>query len=672
MTIVIFVALLAFLIGDVFTSGSSLMNSRKMRVGEINGKNIGYVDFLNEADYMGSIYKMMWGRDAFSAQEQEMVYNLAWEQLIMDNSLKPGFDRMGMTVSEAEQLDMLDGVYLSPVVTSTFVNPSTGLFDPQFMKSFMSSVTGSDGSYAIWAFLRNQMQQERVMSKYLALVEGGFYANALEVAHGVRVSNHTYAADVIGKDYYTVPDSLVNVTQTDIKKYYDDHKEAFKQGASRDIEYVVFDVMPSDEDYAEAKRMVDDIAAEFASSDAPMQYATLNSQTKPDANYYGEDELSAELAALAFGNGGETMSGPTLNGDEYTVSRVADVRMMPDTLGAKHILLQKGQEKLADSLVAAIRSGADFAALALDNSFDRSVFQNSGDLGRFTPAQVPAEFTDAALAANVGDVYVVESPAGLQVVQLTYKSRPVRKAQIATVTYKVDPSAATIQTAYQKASGFVTAAGGTMEGFNQAVNDAALSKRTVRIRNTDRTISGLENSKEIVRWAFNGKAGDISQIMDIDGDYYVAALVDVKEEGYAPLAQVSAQITKTLLNREKARIIEKEMAGGTLEEAARAADVEVESVSGVKWSAFYIPEVGVEPQLIGAVSAVPAGELSLPVEGVSGVYRFVVTDVQTSGEATDASERVRLNTNALNYVGERTMQALTEESDVTDMRVRFF
>ncbi|MBP9546717.1 MAG: peptidylprolyl isomerase, partial [Tidjanibacter sp.] len=375
---------------------------------------------------------------------------------------------------------------------------------------------------------------------------------------------------------------------------------------------------------------------------------------------------------LAFGNGGETMSGPTLNGDEYTVSRVADVRMMPDTLGAKHILLQKGQEKLADSLVAAIRSGADFAALALDNSFDRSVFQNSGDLGRFTPAQVPAEFTDAALAANVGDVYVVESPAGLQVVQLTYKSRPVRKAQIATVTYKVDPSAATIQTAYQKASGFVTAAGGTMEGFNQAVNDAALSKRTVRIRNTDRTISGLENSKEIVRWAFNGKAGDISQIMDIDGDYYVAALVDVKEEGYAPLAQVSAQITKTLLNREKARIIEKEMAGGTLEEAARAADVEVESVSGVKWSAFYIPEVGVEPQLIGAVSAVPAGELSLPVEGVSGVYRFVVTDVQTSGEATDESERVRLNTNALNYVGERTMQALTEESDVTDMRVRFF
>lgn len=672
MTIVIFVALLAFLIGDVFTSGSSLMNSRKMRVGEINGKNIGYVEFLNEADYLGSVYKMMWGREAFTPQEQETVYNLAWEQLIMDNALKPGFDKMGMTVSEAEQVDMLDGVYLSPVVTSTFVNPSTGLFDPQFMKSFMSNVTGSDGSYAIWSFLRNQMQQERVMSKYLALVEGGFYANALEVAHGVRVSNQTYAAEVIGKDYYTVPDSLVRVTQADAKKYYSDHKEAYKQEASRHIEYVVFDVMPSEEDYADAKSVVDDIAAEFAASDAPMQYATLNSQTKPDANYYGEGELSAELAALAFADNGVRISGPTLSGDEYTVSRVASVRMMPDTLGAKHILLQKGQEKLADSLAAAVRAGADFATLALDNSLDRSVFQNSGDLGRFTPAQVPAEFTDAALAAGVGEVYVVESPVGLQVVQLTYKSRPVRKAQIATVTYKVDPSAATIQAAYQKASNFVTAAGTTTEGFNQAVSDAALSKRTVRIRHTDRTISGLENSKEIVRWAFNGKAGDVSQIMDIDGDYYVAALVEVKEKGYTPFAQVSDQITRMLVNREKARVIEQQMTGATLEEAAGAAGVEIEAVGDIKWSAFYLPEIGVEPQLIGAVSAVPSGELSLPVEGVSGVYRFVVTDVQTSGDATDESERVRLTTNALNYVGERTMQALTEESDVTDMRVRFF
>lgn len=667
-TIVIFIALLAFLIGDIFTSGSSLMNSRKMRVGEIDGKAIGYVDFLNKSDEITNIYKMMWGRDAFSAQEQEMIYNMAWQQFIMQDAYQPGFEQLGLTISDAEQVDMVDGTYLSPVITATFANPATGEFDVEFLKAFLANVNGNDGSFALWSFLRNQMAEERAMSKYVALVSGGFFANDLEIAHGLKTANETYAADVIGREYYTVPDSLVKVTPAQVKQYYNENKEAFRQEASRDIEYVVFDVLPSEADYAEAEGIVNDIAAEFAVSDAPMQYALLNSQTKPDQTYYREDQLAAEVAAL---NGDRTkMVGPTLNGDEYTLSRIADVRMLPDTLGARHILLQKGQNTLADSLVNVLRNGGDFAALAAQYSLDQ--YSEGGDLGRFTPAQLPMAFTDAAMKANVGDIYTVETEAGLQIVNLTYKTRPVRKMQVATVTYKIDPSAATIQEAYQKASNFVTAAAGTAEGFAQAVSDQMLSKRTVRIRNTDRTINGLENSKEIVRWAFNGKAGEVSQIMDIDGNYYVAALTGVREKGYASVEQVTAEITKTLMNKEKARMIAAQMEGNSLEAIAEATEGTVRSVENVEWSAFYLPEVGVEPQLVGAISASEVGTLSQPVEGVNGVYRFVVTDAQTTGVATEESEKVRLEADAVNFVMQRTMQALNEESDITDMRVKFF
>lgn len=667
-TIVIFIALLAFLIGDIFTSGSSLMNSRKMRVGEIDGKAIGYVDFLNKSDEITNIYKMMWGRDAFSAQEQEMIYNMAWQQFIMQDAYQPGFEQLGLTISDAEQVDMVDGTYLSPVITATFANPATGEFDVEFLKAFLANVNGNDGSFALWSFLRNQMAEERAMSKYVALVSGGFFANDLEIAHGLKTANETYAADVIGREYYTVPDSLVKVTPAQVKQYYNENKEAFRQEASRDIEYVVFDVLPSEADYAEAEGIVNDIAAEFAVSDAPMQYALLNSQTKPDQTYYREDQLAAEVAAL---NGDRTkMVGPTLNGDEYTLSRIADVRMLPDTLGARHILLQKGQNTLADSLVNVLRNGGDFAALAAQYSLDQ--YSEGGDLGRFTPAQLPMAFTDAAMKANVGDIYTVETEAGLQIVNLTYKTRPVRKMQVATVTYKIDPSAATIQEAYQKASNFVTAAAGTAEGFAQAVSDQMLSKRTVRIRNTDRTINGLENSKEIVRWAFNGKAGEVSQIMDIDGNYYVAALTGVREKGYASVEQVTAEITKTLMNKEKARMIAAQMEGDSLEAIAEATEGTVRSVENVEWSAFYLPEVGVEPQLVGAITASEVGTLSQPVEGVNGVYRFVVTDAQTTGVATEESEKVRLEADAVNFVMQRTMQALNEESDITDMRVKFF
>ncbi len=672
-TVVIFVALLAFLVGDIFSSGSTLFNARKMRVGEINGKNISYVDFYKEADYMGNIYKVMRGSDAVSSQEQEMIYDMTWEQFMMRDSYLPGFQKLGLAVQQAEQLDMVDGVYLSPVITSMFVNPSTGEFDAEMMKYFMGNVNTQDGSAALWNHIRSQMGQERLMSKYLALVGGGFYANDLEIAHAVRTADDTFTARVVGRDYYTVADSTVTITDAQIRKYYDEHKHAYRQDEYRDVEYVVFDVLPSEADYAAAKEYVDGLAVEFASSSVPpMQYATLNSQEKPDTRYYREDELPAEIAALAFGADRYGMVGPTLNGDVYTMSRVADVRVIPDTLGARHILLAPSQRELADSLLGAIRAGADFAALAAEHSLDGNVVRNGGDLGRFTPDMLPEEFAEAAFAAKTGDTYIVESQAGIQVVELTYKSTPVRKAQIATVTYKVDPSAETIQGVYQNASAFVKAAAGTADGFRQAVSDEALSKRTVRIRSNERTVSGVENSKEIVRWAFNGKEGEVSQIMDVDGDYYVAALTDVRHAGFAPLASVSAQIEQQLRNEAKASLIAESMTGSTIEEVAAAAGEEIQDVEALQWGAFYIPGIGVEPKLIGAVTALPVGELSAPIEGVSGVYRVVVTDIQNAGTATPESERTKLDSNAQFYMAQRALQALTEESDVEDMRVKFF
>jgi peptidyl-prolyl cis-trans isomerase D len=266
----------------------------------------------------------------------------------------------------------------------------------------------------------------------------------------------------------------------------------------------------------------------------------------------------------------------------------------------------------------------------------------------------------------------VVSQFGLHIVQLTYKSAPVSKAQIATITYKVDPSAKTMQDIFSKATTFVTAAGNSAAGFQQAVSDEALSKRSIRIRNTDRTLSGLNNSKELIRWAFNGKQGDVSGIMEMDGDYLVAALTDVKEDGFSTVEQVSAQIRTTLLNEAKGEMIAAEMTGDSLDAIATAAGTEVKDATGVQYSGFYIPELGVEPALIGAMSALPQGQLSKPVKGVSGVYVFDVTGIVSDDAATTESEKARLDAAATSYLNERTMQALVEGSEVTDMRVKFF
>lgn len=668
-TIVIFLALLAFIVGDV----AGLFNTRKTPVGEIDGKTVDYMEFYNTSEYVGNIYKMMWGRDAFSSEEQEGIYNEAWNRLIREHLYRPGLSDLGLRVENSEQEDMLTGAFLSPVITQTFTNPQTGMFDPELMKMFLKNAQQDPAARAIWDYLKEQMIDSREMDKYMALVSGGFFVNDLQVENSVAMNAYHYDADVVTKTFVSIPDSLVTVSSGEIRNYYNENKRKFKRQESRDIEYVAFSIIASPEDYAAAEKEVNKMAADFAQADSPMNYATLNSQVRPDTRYYKESALSPELAKLAFGRNAGEMYGPELKGDTYTISRLADTKMMPDTIGAKHILLDRGERSLADSLVTAIRRGSNFTALAQEFSMDQSVVQNGGDLGRFAPEQMVPEFSNALLGSRVGEIITVESQFGLHVAQLTYKSPMVRKAQIATITYKVEPGTATIQDAYQRASNLITAAGGTLEGFQEATKAESLPRRNAHIGNTDRRVSGLSDPRELIRWAYNAKKGDVSTVMEVDGSYVVAALSAVNHAGYVPVEEAAPAIRAELRNRAKADMIAQEMSGKTLQEYAALSGLEVKEAKGIDAAGFFVPSVGMELKLIGAVSSVEPGSFTVPVVGPSGVHSFVVTarhDAQNPLSAED--QRIRLESGNMYGIAERTGQAITEEADIKDMRIRFF
>lgn len=668
-TIVIFIALIAFLVGDI----SGLFNPNKLKVGEINGKDIDYSEFLSESDYMGTIYKMMRGTDAVSAQDQETIYNSAWEQLTMKYSYQPGFERMGLTIGNAEQVDMLSGVNLSPVITSTFVNPNTGMYDADMMKMFLQQVGINPANEAIWNYIKSQMYNNRITSKYMALVANGMFVTDLEAEESVGILSKRYDAKVVTQNYTSIADSLVTIPAAEIKNYYNRHKESFKRTESRDMEYVVFDVVPSQEDYAKAKEEVDRLAEEFAVTITPMQYATLNSQGRPDTRFYKESELNAELAEIAFGRNSGTVYGPALSGDTYTISRLVETRMMPDSIGAKHILLRANEKELADSLVRVIRGGSDFATLALEYSEDQSVVTNSGDLGRFNPDEMIPEFSNGALSHKTGDVFTVETPYGLHVVQLTFRSPDVRKAQIATITYKVDPSDVTMQTAYQRATGLITNAGGTVAGFREAASQEALPRRNVHLSNTDRSVSGFENSKELVRWVFNGKEGEVSNIIELDGDYVVAAITKVNKSGYPSVEEVTPQIRTVLVKEAKAKMIADKMKGESLQAIASNIGSEIQTAADIDPNSFYAAPVGMDLRFIGAVTAVESGRLSKPVTGNMGVHVFEVTEVKLGPDDVNIEdEKLKIESMNNYYLTERTFQALTQESNVQDMRVRYF
>jgi peptidyl-prolyl cis-trans isomerase D len=398
-----------------------------------------------------------------------------------------------------------------------------------------------------------------------------------------------------------------------------------------------------------------------------MQFASLNSLTRPDTKYYREEELSPELAAIAFGNRTGEMNGPTLDGDNYTVSRVSDVRMMPDSVGARHILLPATNAAVADSIATAIRGGKSIFELAPSYTMDQTV-----DLGVFPPDMMVEPFANAVIDARVGQVLVVETQYGTHVVEVTSKTPMVRKAQIATISYSVEPSEVTRQAAYNEAREFLTVAAGSKENFDAAVTQTGASRRVATIASGDRDVRGLTDSRELVQWSFNTKPGTVSAILDIDEDYVVAVLTGAKEPGFTKVTEAAPNIASQLRRDKKAEMLKEQIAGKSFDEVAAMEGAKSGVLENLKVSAFYVPELGVEPAVIGAVENVEAGKVSKPVKGISGIYLVAVDSMEQTGEATFESKKVQMEAMSEGSIMQRVAQSMTEGVEIIDNRSKFF
>lgn len=661
-TIVIAVGLVAFLLGDLFSSGSNIFSSRANRVGTINGKNIDYQEFLVHSENVKNIYAMSQGSGAFDSEAYDAIYQEAWNDMIMTYSFQPSFQNMGLTISEAEMKDMVNGNFISPVFNAS----------PEVLYQFLEAAQTDPVAYQRWNYFKKVAAEQRLMGNYSDLVAAGFYANALDVENATKAANTASNAKIVTKPYFMIADSLVaEPTSSEIKKYYDEHKELFRRDIeSRAVEYVVFPVDPSEADYAAAKAEVEALAAEFKAAENVFQFAAAETHDSMDERYYSESNIPAEYKAYAFGNKRGQMYGPVQKGDRYTMARVSDIRMMPDEIGASHILLPYSEMELVDSIETALKKGADFAELAQKYSMDTASAVNGGDLGRFAPEAMVSEFSDALLAAKKNQIVRIESEFGVHIAKLTYSSKPIRKAQVATIVYEVVASDATIQQASNKAGEFLAAI--KKSNFNNAVAELSLVKRNANIGQYDRNVMGFTNARELVRWAYNNKVGEVSSAMEIDGDYVVAVVAGIKEQGYAPVKEVSAQIARQLRMNAKAEYVAAQVKdAATIEEAAQILGAEVLDAAEVLGNASSIVGVGPDAKLVGAIANAAENELGT-VAGNSGAYVYVVTGRNTLENSTAESAKPLFESTAVRNLQNNLGADLNRGAEVEDNRVRFF
>ena len=663
LSIVIAGALLAFILSLKTEMGFS---GNDPRVGVIDGEKINYSEYYNQYEQV----KAQSGAQESNEQQSAMLANAAWQALIGKYVLTPGFDKMGPRVTGPERMSMVSGQHPSQAFYNAFPDPRTGEYNVAAVHQFLSEAEANAQAQQAWAQLNEQARMEREVAKFLGLIKGGVYVNSLEVANGVNSANNTYAGKWAGKKYSAVPDSLIQLKSSDIKAYYNSHKNMFKQTPSRALSYVVFEVSPTDDDMLALEKSVAEVGAQFAATEELKSFVRANRNGKIADNYVSAKQLSEEEAkALLDG----ATYGPVLKNNEWTMARALDTKIVPDSMGIRHIVLPYTQEALADSLLTVLKGGADFAQVAAQYSVYDATAANGGEVGVMPFSAFSGEFAAALANAKTGDIVKIASGDAIQLMQVYRADKPSKHVQVASITYPVEASAATRRDIHNQAGTFSVNAKGSVEAFNDAASAAAVTPRIASLAQGERTIRGLEDSRDVARWAYGAEVGDVSEIFPVGKDYVIAMLTEIDDNEFAPLEKVSAQIRAQVLRDKKYDYIVKELSGSTLDEQAKSLGTEVADFDNVTFGAFYVNGPGFEPRLIGAISSTTEkGVLSAPVKGLSGVYVFEVDDIQTSDKQTAEGEKVRAQAMAESMAQQFSVQAIQQMAKIQDLRGKYF
>ena len=662
LSIIIALALLAFILSLKTEMGFS---GNDPRVGVIGGEKINYSEYYDEYEKI----KSQSGAQEGDEQQSAMLANATWQSLIARYVLTPGFERLGLRVTEPERMAMAGGKQPSQTFFNAFADPRTGAYNVAAVSDFLAQAEANPQAAQAWAQLNEQARMEREMQKFFGLVRGGVYVNALEVARGVEAANDTYAGKWAGKKYSEVPDSLFNVSDSDLRAYYNSHKDLFRQLPSRTISYVVFEVAPTDDDLLNLEKKVTEVGKEFAVTEELKSFVRGNRNGKVADNYVSAAQLSEEEAEALMA--GKTY-GPVLKNNEWTMARVLSSKMAPDTIGVRHIVLPYTEEKLADSLLTALRGGADFAAAAAQYSVYDATAANGGEVGELPFSTFTGEFAEALGDARQGDIVKIASGDAIQLMQVYRTGKPVKQVQVASITYPVEASAETRRTVHNEAGSFMVNAKGSAETFAEAASTAAVTPRVAVIPQGERTIRGLEDSRDITRWAYGAEPGDVSEIFPAGKDYVVAMLTEIDDDEYASVEKMSAQIRAQVLRDKKYDYIVGQLSGSSLAEQAASLGTEVADFKDVTFSSFYVDGPGFEPRLVGAITSSDKGAVSAPVKGMSGVYVFEVEDVQTADKQTAEGEKVRAQAMNESMAQQFAIPAVQQMAEIQDLRGKYF
>ncbi|MEE3462950.1 MAG: SurA N-terminal domain-containing protein [Candidatus Cryptobacteroides sp.] len=680
-TILVALGLLSFIIdpNEVISAFNNM--SSKYDVGEINGKAISYTDFQDDIQRFSTINEMLTGNQG--AAQQDQIRDAAWQDLVYRHLFIRNAKDAGINVGDAEMIDLTSGDRLSPLVANNnaFLDEN-GNFSREAVASIAQASKTDENVKLYWNYLQNSIYTQQYIGKYSSLFVNSAVVNPLMLRKEIEENNNTADVEFVMLPVGFAPDSTVSVSDKEVKAYYDVHKKLFKQQASRDIEYVVFEVVPSADDIANTRNSVAELQGEFAEAANVKSFLLKNGSERAYSEYwYKAGELNTVSSAVEdfVWNGKTATSDIIANGNTFYLARVVDSKMVPDSAYVKHILLQgTGAKVEADSLLGVLKAGKEtFANLAALYSADKGSAADGemGNIGWMTQNYMIPGF-ESVLNAETGKPFILDTQYGTHIVVVSKKTAPVAKKQVAIFEKTALASKETFNSYYSKANNFQIAAAGSYENYRKAVDTLGVYSHPVsKMLECSNRLGSIENTREVTRWAFENKAGKVSNIITVDNNYFfIATVKGIHKEGFAPVADVAPSIRQELLMEKtiakKAEDVAAQIAG--MDDLAAIAEKLGTTVSTSNDVAFSsVSGTGLDPKFIGAVAAAPEGKICGPVAGSVGVFVFKVTGRETGAFYTEDDAKTR-DAQLAQYMTQMILPVMMDDAEVKDNRARFY
>ena len=641
---IIGLALFAFIISDFIGKGR-FSNHTPNEIGSVNGEEVPIDAFRQQVENAT--------RQANGQVSSIEAAKYVWEQNVQQILLNQQIEKLGLSVEKDQILAILAKTPLAQ--NPQFVN-EYGVFDANKFTNYLATLKNTNPqAYAQWKMQEDAIIEDAKQRMYFSLIRAGLGVTNAEAEMEYHQEKDLADISYVALQYSSIDDKSVNVTDSEIQDYIKKHEKQFKQEAYRNIQYIVVSEKPSQTDIETEKESLlkllqpevvfnsktnkNDTIAGFAKTKNIKDFVDRHSDVPYDSTFVNKDNLRSSYADTLFNLPVGKVFGPYEEDGSLKLSRMI-AKQPGGAVKASHILIayagsqaatpnttrtkEEAKAKAEELLAQAKAAGADFAQLARENSEEPGAVYSAGDLGFFSKGAMVKPFEEFAFNNAVGTIGLVETDFGFHVVKVTDKAEAVN---IATISRKVDPSEATINSLFSKVTNFEMKAAQNPKEFANVAKKSELSVlRADNLHKNDDQIIGLGSNRSIVQWLFqkDTKIGDIKKFTS-GGNYIVAQLVKQGEEGISSVQEATPMVKPILIREKKAAILKEKAKGNSLEAIASANKTEVKSAANLIMKNPTIIGEGREPKVVGAAFGLKQGQLSKPIDGENAVYVIQLT-----------------------------------------------